>query len=330
MHSVYVPEQDYLDKQKGINACVRKDIYIKIEHAIQQAKLASEREEERVIFYRCKVCAHFHLSKLRNLKIDWKKVRKIIGTNNITYVMYCPNGDIHINDIYHYGFIIAYKMNIGVFKHCSVESPKFHNINIYSSLIELHANERETELYQKLLEEQIMVKENVVHESVKVEKKGPPIPELSWLGFPVIKGKKGYTARIPIQCMKCNGPEFAIKKVSVVNGVVTRGQGTYPENPEMIKPKPGVKGWIHKSCLTPSTEKSKEVKKRRVSTDKINIDENKEIFGFSDRMKDMPFRAETIVDLVLKLDPENIKVSDAHARGMAWLFLKEISERLTK
>jgi hypothetical protein len=56
----------------------------------------------------------------------------------------------------------------------------------------------------------------------------------------------------------------------------------------------------------------------------------KEIETLKATQTKLPFEAETIIELVSLLDPRNKDISDSFARGAAWLFGREIIEKLTK
>lgn len=180
---------------------------------------------------------------------------------------------------------------------------------------------------------------------------------------------RGPYLKVDLQCIKCGMIEEGTRRISVVDGKYTRIQGTMYDS-TVIKPtKKRRNEFIHvKRCPKIDLTETKPAPERQedsaesveaevsqidllikyaeevslTDTDQVSNPVNelyfvrdqeellKEIETLKATQTKLPFEAETIKELVNILDPKNKDISDSFARGAAWLFGREIVERLLK
>jgi hypothetical protein len=354
---VFVPDENYLVKPRHRRACNRKTgVWTDKRLADEAARRATEKSGIEIISYFCSNCStgdnfKFHHAKANNvprkemITVEWKKVKRVIGTNGVEYVMLCPSGDMKDAEaIYHKADIIAYKYTGEQYKYARPGDHVYPHYMVLGSAAvhKVQSSESVTKLYQELLLTTI---------NPPIKKEIPSVTKIMYGEHEIKKDLRGghYFDDI-VHCKICKVEEPAKHKVTVANGKVTRLQSIQPFNKELIKPKSGSKEWIHKSCKEgqPQPEGAKELMSELVDLSKKPIQRARfpgkfkthrmasEILGTQKTQSlekckmDLSFTSETILDLLDRIDPINDKVSDSAARGMGWLFIKEIAERIMK
>jgi hypothetical protein len=175
--------------------------------------------------------------------------------------------------------------------------------------------------------------------------------------------------KVNLKCIKCGLTEEGTKRISVVDGKYTKVKGTVYDS-SVIKPtKARGSEFIHtKSCpktdpaeINQATEwedenagnvevEASQIEQLIKYAEEVSLNDTdpashpvnelyfvrdqeellKEIETLKATQTKLPFEAETIIELVSLLDPRNKDISDSFARGAAWLFGREIIEKLTK
>jgi hypothetical protein len=349
---LFEPESQYLLKARESRSCKRKVGYPTEDAAQLQAFNATEREGESVIYYPCSSCGKFHLCKERNcsktmerIKMDWKKVKKLMGSDGVIYVMSCISGDMKDPaEILKKCEIIAYKRPGEVYRYAKPGEHSYPHYSVLNSVVvkKVNLSDEETKLFHTLMEEHIMVTKSDVPVSTPT---GLSLGE--WAGRPIkLDGRGRPYSEVEVECELCHVKEPAKRKLSMVKGEITRSQCVVPDNLDLVKPRPRTDNWAHKQCMENAgieiTGKPRVTQKRGAPAAPAAKEPiGDELVGVKDEHKvplekeksrgiELPFSDETMLDLVMKLDPQNDKVNDAHARGMGWLFVKELVERIMK
>jgi hypothetical protein len=159
--------------------------------------------------------------------------------------------------------------------------------------------------------------------------------------MPVFFDTKGPYLKVQVTCSKCGKSEPGTKRVSVVDGVYTRAQGTALDDPTVMMhpPKGSKKLWVHAGECPTQEEHADEV------LDSENVHAAEQLGAISPagehegKGPDVHSKSilditridnDVILDLGLMLDPKNKEVSAEFARGAAWLFLRLVTEAIMK
>ena len=146
------------------NACEKKSQYYSEQQAQEAAAYNTKKYNLEMHYYKCEHCHQYHLTKVNNYRYhlmmtpptDWAFMRKIIGTNFSTYIVYHEDLWATVTDICQNGYLIAFSTLSDPILRCALPSKKryeFFSKFRYAKV--LHLDEGNTKILQDKLEEAI-------------------------------------------------------------------------------------------------------------------------------------------------------------------------------